>query len=136
MTAYWDPERLLGIRGRPLFASGIQCHGETRGAGSRCGWTKGGRDAEKPDVKNAETFLHSMAMKSPSEVTAEDRQYLAKLCLCRDHHQDQDQIDRLANKWAMVIEDKDRADRRRDGKMSGSWFRRLQGWLKRLRPRF
>lgn len=87
-----------------MFASGIQCHGKTNRDGSRCGWTKGGRDDEKPDVRNAENFLRSMAMKTPSDVTAEDQQYLAKLCLCRDHHQNQQQIDRVANDWAIVIE--------------------------------
>ena len=83
---------------------GIQCHGRNGGNGSRCGWTKGGRVDERPDVENANTLIQSMATQSPSQVTPRNLKDLAQLCLCRDHHTTQDQITNLVNKWKTVVD--------------------------------
>ncbi|KXX74223.1 Reticulocyte-binding protein 2 a [Madurella mycetomatis] len=103
MTVSWDPERLLDIRGRARIRDGIQCHGENGGLGPRCGWTKGIRDDERPDVRDAEDILQSMARKPPSNVTQQELQRLAYLCLCRDHHMTPTQMYNLADKWARLV---------------------------------
>lgn len=103
MTASWDPERLLDVRGRAMFRGGIQCHGANGGKGPRCRWTKGGRDDERSDVRDAENLLESMARKLPSNVTTQELHRLAQLCLCRDHHMNQTQMYRVANTWAELV---------------------------------
>ncbi|GAB1313436.1 hypothetical protein MFIFM68171_03646 [Madurella fahalii] len=104
MTASWDPEQLLDIRGRAMIKGGIQCHGRNGGHGSRCGWTKGGREDEMPDVRDAEKLLDSMARKPMWDVTAQELQHLARLCLCRDHHMNQMQMDKVTDKGAGLVQ--------------------------------
>ncbi len=101
MARLWDPERLLDIRGEPMFPDGIQCRGRNGGSGPRCGWTKGGKDIERDDVTAANELLRTMAAQPPSNVTLEMLQNLASLCLCRDHHQGQ--IDRFARDWEVEV---------------------------------
>ncbi|KAK4038498.1 reticulocyte-binding protein 2 a [Parachaetomium inaequale] len=103
MAAIWDPERLLDIRGSAMFHGGIQCHGANGGYGPRCRWTKGRRDDERPDVREADALLQTMATQPPSNVTAQSLQRLAELCLCRDHHWNDRQRDTVAGAWAELI---------------------------------
>ena len=103
MAALWNPEALLDIRGSPRFSSGIQCHGRNGGYRSRCGWTKGGRDDERADVRGAENLLRAMAVLPPSTITPETLSGLARLCLCRDHHVTAAQIDKLVRKWEVAV---------------------------------
>ncbi|KAK3295395.1 uncharacterized protein B0H64DRAFT_395168 [Chaetomium fimeti] len=105
MTAQWNPEKLLSIRGRPMYCDGgIQCHGANHGTGPRCRWTKGGRPEEKSDVTNAEIILRKMATNPPSSVTSEQLRSLAKLCLCRDHHMTQMQVERVVRGWDVIVQ--------------------------------
>lgn len=101
MTAVWDPDQVLNIRGRGAYSNGIQCNGANGGYGPRCGWTKGRRNDEAPDVQRAEALLRVMAARSPSSITVATLEDLALLCLCRDHHQDQ--MRRIAQKWAGLV---------------------------------
>jgi hypothetical protein len=86
-----------------MYGNGIQCHGANKGTGPRCRWTKGGRDDERGDVIKAEEFLRAMASGPPSSVTYQDLRDLAKVCLCRDHHMTQSQIERVARGWEGII---------------------------------
>ncbi|KAK4140941.1 uncharacterized protein C8A04DRAFT_31487 [Dichotomopilus funicola] len=101
MTAVWDPDRVLNVRGRGIYQNGIQCNGANGGYGPRCGWTKGRRLDEAPDVRRAEALLHSLAARPPTNISMDTLEELAWLCLCRDHHQDQMRL--IAQKWDRLV---------------------------------
>lgn len=101
MTARWEPDTLLRIRGNAQYGE-IQCPGTNRGPkrrGERCGYQKWRDDVDNIAVQD---MLPSLARKSLTQVTLQDLTTLAELCLCRDRHGDQK--DKIAKKWKQEVD--------------------------------
>ncbi|KAK5655697.1 hypothetical protein OQA88_5630 [Cercophora sp. LCS_1] len=96
MAALWDPNNVFKVSGNATGAD-IQCRGARRD-GDRCGWQKRSGD---PDARNALALVASMATRPPPNVTTADLRSLAKYCLCRDWHANQQ--DRIVREWQHVL---------------------------------
>lgn len=79
----WDPDRVLQIT--DLGRNEIICIGRAaRRFNSRCTWT-----IANPERSEASLLLQSMSRKPPTEVQTEELRELARLCLCHQAHQHQ-----------------------------------------------
>ncbi|KAH6635994.1 hypothetical protein F5144DRAFT_476572, partial [Chaetomium tenue] len=56
------------------------------------------------DVRQAGLYLQAMAAKPPSSVTTQQLLDLAKVCLCRDHHMNQSQMERAVREWVPIVQ--------------------------------
>lgn len=82
-ATYWNPGLLLDITS-PSGGEWVQCVGYAKTRGTRCGWTH--RDSSATAILSQ---LAQLAARPPTQVTSEDLETLAKLCLCSDWHYSQ-----------------------------------------------
>ena len=93
---YWNPGSLLQIT-EPNNTYEVQCVGAAKTRNNaRCGWKMRGSEAAA-----ILSTLTRMATKPPHQVTMEDLQGLAKLCLCRDWHYSQ--WNEVSLRWKPIV---------------------------------
>lgn len=92
---YWDPGTLLQIT--DFEDRDIQCVGEAKTRNNaRCGWRQPASDSRR-----IRSNLAQLAAKLPSQVTKEDLEVLARLCLCSDWHYRQ--WPQVVQRWEPVV---------------------------------